>query len=305
AFSYRCKLMLVGPGGAGKTTLVARLMHGDFRPDLGATDGLGVHEWALPLPSPDQQRAAEADDGGKMSFSLWDFGGQDVYYSTHAFFMARRAVYLVLWRSRDDQELGGLREYLARIQALAPGAPMVLVGTNAGEKTEAGRGVYRPTQPPAALFADFPQLHPEAMFVSSKTGYGVGRLSEVLLAVAVAQPGTGERLPGYIVKLREEVRRARVLLAPGAEPLMPYDKYEAHGGFGEACGSADFGDLLHFSSVPGLEDAIVLRPQWVAEVMSRVVTVDDFKLRQLLVPGGAAGGGGGRVSKAALLKVRG
>lgn len=32
----------------------------------------------------------------------------------------------------------------------------------------------------------------------------------------------------------------------------------------------DFGDTVHFSLVPGMEQSIILRPQWIADVMAMV-----------------------------------
>lgn len=69
AASYRCKLMLVGPGAVGKTTLAMRLMHGEWH-DVDFTDGLGVHDWSTPLPE------GVGQPGEQLTFSLWDFGGQ-------------------------------------------------------------------------------------------------------------------------------------------------------------------------------------------------------------------------------------
>lgn len=64
------------------------------------------------------------------------------------------------------------------------------------------------------------------------------------------------------------------------EPVMAMEEYRRLAV--EGCGLApeavdlatvlfsDFGDLLHFRSVPGLDQQIILRPQWVADVMSKV-----------------------------------
>ncbi|KXZ48565.1 hypothetical protein GPECTOR_26g468 [Gonium pectorale] len=258
-----------------------------------------------------------------MTFSLWDFGGQDVYYSTHAFFMASRAVYLVMYRSRDDSELDRLQEYMDRIQALAPGAPMVLVGTHAGERTEQG-GNFRPKQPPPTLFTAFPSLHREPLFVSSMNGYGVKDLKAVVLQLALRQPGVGELLPASFIKLRRAVQSKQQTFKSGAEPVVTaaqYAELAASAGVDDPTQLRtftsllyDFGDLLHFEHVPGLEDAMVLRPQWVADVMAHVITMNDAKLKKMEEhsasdsSGGAMssskhGGSTGRVAKSALLQL--
>lgn len=40
-----------------------------------------------------------------MSFSIWDFAGQEVYYSTHQFFLSSRALYLVVWNVAKPETL--------------------------------------------------------------------------------------------------------------------------------------------------------------------------------------------------------
>ncbi|KXZ41912.1 hypothetical protein GPECTOR_245g600 [Gonium pectorale] len=60
----RSSLVLLGPGGAGKTSLAVRLTKGVFDPERSATDGLEVHEWSVP------ER--------ELLFSIWDLGGQVV-----------------------------------------------------------------------------------------------------------------------------------------------------------------------------------------------------------------------------------
>lgn len=44
---FRCKLMLLGPGAAGKSTLVHRLVQGGFNGELTYTDGLCTTDWTV------------------------------------------------------------------------------------------------------------------------------------------------------------------------------------------------------------------------------------------------------------------
>lgn len=69
----RTKLMLVGLGGAGKTSLVRAFLesHSDTPPAV--TDGIDIVKWKVPLNGPDDF----------LEFSVWDFAGQSVYYHTH------------------------------------------------------------------------------------------------------------------------------------------------------------------------------------------------------------------------------
>lgn len=83
----RTKLMLVGLGEAGKTSLLNSLIsrkRSKERPLL--TDGIDINDWIVDL-----------EDKTQLIYSMWDFAGQSVYYNTHQFFLTSRAVYLLVW----------------------------------------------------------------------------------------------------------------------------------------------------------------------------------------------------------------
>lgn len=69
----RTKLMLVGLGGAGKTSLVRAFLHSRSNTPPTVTDGIDIVKWKVPLEGAD----------GFLEFSVWDFAGQSVYYHTH------------------------------------------------------------------------------------------------------------------------------------------------------------------------------------------------------------------------------
>jgi GTPase SAR1 family protein len=84
-----------------------------------ATEGIDIEEWS-------------PTDG--LTLSAWDFGGQEVYYNTHEFFLSQRSVFLLIFNLAENLEAGRLTGWLNSIQSRAPGAPVILVGTNADNK---------------------------------------------------------------------------------------------------------------------------------------------------------------------------
>jgi len=87
---HEVKLIFVGEGAAGKTSLKLRL------DDPSAT-----------LPSGDER--TRGIDVTKWHFEdnytarIWDFGGQNVYYPVHRFFLTENAVFLLLASTRNKQ----------------------------------------------------------------------------------------------------------------------------------------------------------------------------------------------------------
>lgn len=82
----RTKLLLVGLGEAGKTTLVNALTSNTTKEAPAVTDGIVIKDWKINL-----------DDGSDLTYSIWDFAGQSVYYNTHQFFLTKRAIYFLVW----------------------------------------------------------------------------------------------------------------------------------------------------------------------------------------------------------------
>eukprot|EP00968_Pinguiococcus_pyrenoidosus_P025219 scaffold5717_cov120-Pinguiococcus_pyrenoidosus.AAC.2 len=82
--------MVTGPGNAGKTCLVEKLVHGAFPENTSQTNGIDVLRWTQP-----------GDTGLQLLF--YDFGGQPVYATSHQLFLRTRAIFVVLWNPRAEQ----------------------------------------------------------------------------------------------------------------------------------------------------------------------------------------------------------
>ena len=93
------KLMILGNGRIGKTQIANRLMAKPFDKDTDSTHGVSLVR--APIPG--------AED---KSFNIWDFGGQDIYFSTHMLFLKSRAVFMLVWTPESDDaethEHGGI-----------------------------------------------------------------------------------------------------------------------------------------------------------------------------------------------------
>lgn len=92
---FEAKVMVLGEGFVGKTSLVAALREEAFQERRPPTPGIAVSLY--PLPYPDRPDTF-------LTLRLWDFGGQDDYLVTHQLFVSRRAVYLVVWNMRQGLE---------------------------------------------------------------------------------------------------------------------------------------------------------------------------------------------------------
>jgi hypothetical protein len=83
------KLILVGRGEVGKTSLVNRLVHNTFRGDETKTQGIHITTWAVRCRS------------AQVRLNIWDFGGQEIMHATHQFFLTERSLYLLVLNGRE------------------------------------------------------------------------------------------------------------------------------------------------------------------------------------------------------------
>jgi GTPase SAR1 family protein len=164
--------MLQGLGGAGKTSLMLALLHRIYQnssqspPDV--TDGITINDWSVAL-----------EDQTKLTFSVFDFAGQVVYYNTHQFFLSSRSIYLLVWNVRLGEEHSGLEFWLNSINCHAPQCPIFIIGTHIDEIGKYELDVER-------LKKKYPQIvgfH----FVSSYNGTGIDELVKAIIDVALKE----------------------------------------------------------------------------------------------------------------------
>ena len=107
------RVLLVGPGGAGKTSLFQLLTKRECESGKGATVSIDTAQVDVSLH---QQQGVFIDEEQQgMDISLWDFGGQSIFYNLHRGFMRREnCVYVLVVDSRHEQ---APEEWLGQIRA--------------------------------------------------------------------------------------------------------------------------------------------------------------------------------------------
>jgi internalin A len=86
------KVLLVGDGGAGKTSLVKRLFREEVDGNEPQTHGINISRWV-------------AENGGReIKANFWDFGGQEIMHATHQFFLSKRSLYILVLDGRKDEK---------------------------------------------------------------------------------------------------------------------------------------------------------------------------------------------------------
>ena len=109
------KLILVGRGAAGKTSIVNRLVHNVFK-DEKKTEGIKITDWKIRLHGSEEIR-----------LNIWDFGGQEIMHATHQFFLTQRSLYLLVLNGREGGEDTDAEYWLKLIESFGGDSPVLVV----------------------------------------------------------------------------------------------------------------------------------------------------------------------------------
>jgi internalin A len=262
---YEAKLLLIGEGNVGKTSLIAALRNEPFIEGRPTTHGIEIRP--LMLSHPDLDRG--------ITLRAWDFGGQEVYRITHQFFFSQRALYLVVWKAREGQEQNEVEAWLRRIQLrVSQNARALIVATHCLER--------HPELDYPQLERIFPQLLVGRYEVDNSSGYGVSDLREAIAKEATKLPQMGQLISPRWTAARDEIL-ARAETAPQITYKQFVEICKHHHVNGEEVVTLaelmhDLGQIVYYGNDEGLRDFVVLDPEWLTKAISYVL--EDKLTRQ-------------------------
>jgi internalin A len=114
------KVLFVGEGMAGKTSLLKSLRGQQFNPDESQTHGINV----VSFRADKIEGLGKNDDLRNFWLNCWDFGGQEVMHASHRFFMSERSLYILIIDSRTDSKK---YHWLKHIQKYGGDSPLIVV----------------------------------------------------------------------------------------------------------------------------------------------------------------------------------
>lgn len=125
---FECRVAFLGDAGAGKTSLIERIIHPD-RPFVeGAsmpTNGIRMERWPPVQGDGNPLRKLLGDQ--PLLLRLWDFGGQEIMQSLHRCFMSKHTVYVVVCDSQRDTNIDINAAYwIETVKEFAPDCPVIL-----------------------------------------------------------------------------------------------------------------------------------------------------------------------------------
>lgn len=260
------KMIIVGEGEVGKTSLVKQLLNEDFDPREAMTHGI------------ERSNLKVASQGEEISLNVWDFGGQEVMHATHQFFLTKRSLYLLVVDSRHNEQQSRVEYWLKLIQSYADDSP-ILVICNKCDQREMDLDW-------SGLRRKYPRLKGFAKRVSCVSASGITDVRDLIEREVSLLEHVSDAFPQEWCKVKMQLERLQ-------ESYISYERYKSLckslGVSGEnqqrrlIAFLHDLGVVLHFHDHPILRDTNILNPEWVTRGVYAVINCNDlFKSRGVL-----------------------
>jgi internalin A len=257
------KLILVGFGKVGKTSLASRLIHNTFDVYSKKTEGIKITKWPLQL-----------NEAENITLHVWDFGGQEIMHSTHQFFLTERSLYLLVLNGRQGHEDEDADYWLELIQSFGGNSPVIVVLNKIHEHPfDVNRG---------ALQQKFSNIR---AFIATdcETEMGLAELQATIEQETDALEHLRTPFPKSWVAIKDR-------LAQMADNYISFEQYRQfcqHDGEDDrsaqdslAVHLHSLGIALNYKDDPRLRDTHVLNPHWVTNGIYTLLNAPELADRK-------------------------
>jgi len=273
---HEVKVLIVGQGAVGKTSLIKRLLDDSFNPHETKTDGIAINQWHLPVPSTAHSTSSGQDSGSAdIRLNLWDFGGQEIMHATHQFFLTKRSLYVLVLDSRLDEQNNRVEYWLKIIQSFGGDSPIIVVCNKCDEHSLDLNW--------KGLQEKYPTIKAFAKRLSCKTGEGLMELRSLIAQEVGQLPHLNDELllTWFAVKTRLEQMEANYIGYNEYQQMCETEQVTDELSQQTLLGFLhDLGIVLHFHDHPILEDTNVLNPEWVTRGIYQLVNSNELFQRK-------------------------
>tara|TARA_R110002111_G_scaffold60230_7_gene100815 strand:+ start:6487 stop:9222 length:2736 start_codon:yes stop_codon:yes gene_type:complete len=249
------RVIVVGDGSAGKSSLIERVLYDTFEQGKSQTNGIFIEHWQL-------KHIYER----QLTFHIWDFGGQEIQHAVHKFFFTEGCLYVLVLDNRKEEE----PEYwLQQIESLGGNAPVLVVFNKQDDNANeiADRKFLKEKYPNIISFYN----------TSCKTGDGIRNFKEDLENQVVKLRTVNEQFPNNWFKIKKAIEEC----TSGDQHYLDYNN------FSEICKENNVESektqklLLKYLTTIGavtwfgdtyLNFLHVLSPKWITQGVYKIIT---------------------------------
>lgn len=252
------KLILLGDGRAGKTSLANRMLGKDLPKEADRTQGVDIviGEYTFSL-----------QNDKEFKLHIWDFAGQDKYKPLHQFFYTEGAVYVLVVDSGNAGT--DYDDWFQTAQLFGEGSPILVVLNEFRDGI--GLGLYDPEY----WQKRFPGLLKEHFLVNLKTQKNLEPLKKAIHFQAQNLPHTQVAYPKNWAAIRQELELLR------EENFISFKEYlnicKANGLPEKESALILSGVLhrigvcLHYQQSELLHQHVILKNEWATEAVYKIL----------------------------------
>ena len=243
------KVILVGFGNVGKTSLVSRLTRDYFKKGEAQTEGIAITPWEIIL-----------NGNESIRLNVWDFGGQEIMHSTHQFFLTERTLYLLVLNGRQGHEDADAEYWLELLASSADDSPVIIVLNKIKERHfDLNR---------RALRQKYPNNIKKFVETDCEDNTGLPELRHLVETEVDALPDVRSLFPGEWFRIKNR-------LAAMPADHIDYIDYRRYIELCAECGETNpesqdrlarflhaLGIALNYKDDPRLRDTNILNPNW-------------------------------------------
>ncbi len=193
----------------------------------------------------------------------WDFGGQEIFYSTHLFFLTKRSIYILVWDSRTDDTDENFEYWFNIIKRLSNSSPVIVVMNKMDINYKKVDELYYKNR-----FANIVKF----IEISCVTKQGILELKECIKEEIRKLPHMGDKLPALWNEVREKIKTTK-------EDFISFGLFQSYFGLSlneEQIGYIsdylhDLGDIIHFRSEFGLQNIVIIKPHWLTKAIYELI----------------------------------
>ena len=261
-YLYEAKFLIIGEGGAGKTSLAKKIEDDNYqlKPDEESTQGIDVIQWKFLL-----------NNGKEFRVNIWDFGGQEIYHQTHQFFLTKRSLYTLVADSRREDT--NFYWWIKVAELLSDSSPILIIKN---EKQNRQCNVNE-----RQLRAEFLNLK-EILATNLATNRGLAEIKKNIKNYISNLPHVGENsaLPKIWVKIRSDLdndSRNYISIHEYYQLCKSYKLADRKDMLNLSGYLHDLGVCLHFQDDPTLKNYVILKPEWATTAVYKVLDNPDVR----------------------------
>lgn len=263
------KVVFVGEGDVGKTSLIHLLLKGEKINHAQRTEKIEIHT--------DTTNFTYGTTNEPLTLRFWDFGGQDIMHATHKFFMSDQTLYVLVanGRKNDDE---ALENWIEMLKSSIGNSPVLLVAN----KLDDVKDTHQIAD--LELKRKFPNLILSVIETSWETGRGIDKLKETIQVELQKMPHFKEQFSPIYQSAKEKLEKLD-------KPYINFEEYEQicqevaiekdeEFGKGSQSVLADvlnyLGIMLNFRKLGGkLEDLYIFKPHWIVDGVYQIINSEE------------------------------